>query len=81
MLLELLHLPVEPLELLLHARLPLERLAREVLAAAGERLPCLRLELDDALLERVCCIWSRFFAVTTSAIPRLTFWRSVSCCS
>src|SRR5262245_59765616 len=27
------------------------------------------------------CIWSRFFAVTTSAMPRLTFWSDSSCFS
>src|SRR5438128_195172 len=27
------------------------------------------------------CIWRRFFAVTTSATPRFTFWSSWSCCS
>ena len=48
---ELLHLRVEALQLLLHRRLPLERLPREVLAVRGERLARLRLELDDVLLE------------------------------
>ena len=42
---------VEPLELGLHGALALERRAREVLAALAERLPSLRLELHEALLE------------------------------
>ena len=42
---------VEILELALDERLALERLAREVLAAGGERFAGLRLELDEALLE------------------------------
>ena len=45
------HLLVEPLELLLDGRLPLERLSRQVLPAGRDRLARLRLELDDALLE------------------------------
>src|SRR5262249_5438888 len=49
---ELLDLPVEALQLLLDAGLPLESLPREVLAAARERLARLGVELDDALLER-----------------------------
>ena len=48
---ELLHLRVEPLELLLHGGLALERLAREILAVRRDRLPRLRLELDDVLLQ------------------------------
>ncbi len=42
---------VETLELLLDERLALERLAREILPARAERLPCLALELRDVLLE------------------------------
>ena len=49
--LQLRHLRVEILELLLEPRLSLERLTREVLAARAERLACLRVELDDVLLE------------------------------
>ena len=52
--LELLHLRVELLQLLLRGGLPLERLPGEVLAVRGDRLACLRLELDDVLLERLC---------------------------
>src|SRR5207249_6521734 len=51
LLLELLGLLVEALELLLEPGLALERLAREVLTAGGERLTCLRVELHDALLQ------------------------------
>ena len=51
LLLELRDLLVEILELALDERLALERLAREVLAAGGERFAGLRLELDEALLE------------------------------
>src|ERR671937_645900 len=48
--LELLGLLVETLELLLEAGLPLQRLTGEILAPGSNRLPRLRLELDDALL-------------------------------
>ena len=51
LLLEPLRLLVERLQLLLQAGLPLQRLPRQVLAAGGQRLPRLRVELDDALLE------------------------------
>ena len=44
---------VEPLKLLLDARLALERLPREILAPGRDRIARLRLELDDALLELV----------------------------
>jgi hypothetical protein len=69
--LELLHLRVQILQLLLEARLPLERLAGEILPAGGKRLASLGVELDNVL----------FFAVTTSATPRLTFCRDWSCFS
>src|SRR5207247_6807050 len=49
--LELLDLPVETLELLLNRGLALERLAGEILAPLPERLPGLRVEFDDVLLE------------------------------
>ena len=42
---------IEPLELLLDERLPLERLAREILAAGAQRLARLALELCHVLLE------------------------------
>ena len=48
---ELLHLRVHVLQLPLRECLSLERLPREVLAIRGDRLPRLRLELDDVLLE------------------------------
>ncbi len=73
---------VEPLELLLDERLPLERLAREILAAGAERLARLALELRDVAARASCvCISRRFFAVTTSATPFLTFCSSSSCFS
>ena len=73
---------VEPLELLLGDRLALERRAREVLAAGGERLraPGRRASGAPARACRVCSS-SRFFAVTTSATPRLTFCSISSCFS
>ena len=48
---EPLHLRVHALELLLRDRLALERLLGEVVAVRRDRLPSLRLELDDVLLE------------------------------
>src|SRR5919197_1857171 len=51
LLLELLGLLVETLQLLLETRLPLERLAREILPARPQSLSRLRVELDDALLQ------------------------------
>ena len=70
--LELLHLLVEGLRAALGRRLPRERLAREILAVGRERLR-LPLELVDFCSSFCVCSSSRFFAVTTSAIPRLTF--------
>ena len=50
---ELMHLRVEPLELLLRGGLPLERLAREILPIRRDGLAGLRLELHDVLLDRL----------------------------
>ena len=74
-------LPVEILELRLGRGLPLERHAGQVLAVGAERLARLRLELRHAGLQLARLELSRFFAVTTSATPRLTFWSSSSCFS
>src|SRR5205085_11528723 len=49
--LELGDLRVEALQLVLHGALALERGARELLVAGGQRLARLRVELDDLLLE------------------------------
>jgi hypothetical protein len=51
LLLEPLRLLIEALELLLQTGLPFERLAGQILATGGDRLPRLALELDDALLQ------------------------------
>ena len=52
---------VEILQLRLGGGLALERGSREVFAAGGERLPCLRVELDEALLELVGLQLEPFF--------------------
>ena len=73
---------VETLELLLRERLALERGAGEILAAGAERLACLARRASTTSCSSFCvCISRRFFAVTTSAMPRLTFWSSSSCFS
>ena len=72
-------LRVEPLQLGLRDVLALERRAREILVAGAQRLAGLRVELDDLLLQRFSCICSRFLAVTTSAMPFLTFCSCSTC--
>ena len=73
-------LRVEPLQLGLGDVLAFQRRAREVLLAGGQRLPRLRVELDDALLQACAsCICRRFLAVTTSAMPFLTFCSCSTC--
>src|SRR4029450_5118065 len=51
LILELRHLRVEALQLLLDARLALERLPRKILASAAERRPRLGVGVEDRLLE------------------------------
>ena len=72
---------VEALELLLDERLALERLAREVLPARAERLPCLAFELGDVLLELLRLHLEPLLRGDTSAMPFLTFWSSSICFS
>ena len=77
-----LDLLVEVLELLLDDRLPLERrLAREILPAGPERLAGLVSSLTTLCSSWFVCSCNRFFAVTTSATPRLTFCSISSCFS
>ena len=79
--LELLNLDVEVLQLRLRECLALERLAGEILAAGGDRVRACVSSLTRLCSNLSACSWRRFFDVTTSAMPRLTFWLSFSCSS